>query len=235
MARILMIETATEVCSVALAESGKVVFFRENAEGNRHAELLTIFIEQVFRQSGWQPGELNAVCVSRGPGSYTGLRIGVSAGKGICYGLGIPLMAVSTLESLAWHVAFEEKFADYEGSGEILLCPMLDAKRNEVYTALFSQNAVQLTPVSAEIITRDSFKNELQTQRILFFGNGATKCKNLIQNPNAVFTEPVAASARFMSQPAELRYNKNSFENVAYFEPYYLKDFVATVPKNKIF
>jgi len=235
MARILLIESATEVCSVALAESGKVISFRENAEGNRHAELLTIFIEQVFSESGLKSNEIDAVCVSRGPGSYTGLRIGVSVGKGICYGCGIPLIAISTLESLAWHVAFDNKFKDCKGDGEVLLCPMLDARRSEVYTALFGRDAVQLTAVSAEIITADSFTNELKTRRILFFGNGAQKCKKLVQNPNAIFTEPVVASARFMSYLAEERYNKNSFENVAYFEPFYLKDFIATVPKNKVF
>lgn len=235
MARILLIETATEVCSVALAENGEVISFRENAEGNRHAELLTRFIEQLFSESGKKTGELDAVCVSRGPGSYTGLRIGVSVGKGICFGHGIPLMAVSTLESLAWHVAFDNQYEEYTRDGEVLLCPMLDARRTEVYTALFSRNADQLTPVAAEIITGDTFATELSIRRILFFGNGALKCKDLIQNPNAVFTKPVTASARFMSQLAEEKYNKNCFENVAYFEPFYLKDFVATVPKNKVF
>lgn len=235
MARILLIETATEVCSVALSECGEVLSFRENAEGNRHSELLTVYVEQVFSESGWKPDELDAVCVSRGPGSYTGLRIGVSVGKGICFGRGIPLIAVSTLESLAWHVAFDTKFSEYSNEGEVLLCPMLDARRTEVYTALFSRNAVQLTPVSAEIITGDTFAGELKNHRTLFFGNGAHKCKVLIQNPNAVFTEPISASARFMSHLAEERYNKKSFENVAYFEPYYLKDFIATIPKNKVF
>lgn len=235
MARILLIETSTEVCSVALSEGGEVVSYMENREGTRHAELLTVFIKKLYDDSGWTPETTDAVCVSRGPGSYTGLRIGVSVAKGFCFGLGIPLIAVSTLQAMAWHVASGSDLTRQHRDKNTLLCPMLDARRSEVYTAMFDHRAAQITPVSAMIITPGSFGEELAHSRILFFGNGAAKCQQLITGPNAVFPGPVYASARFMSYLAGEFYNKNIFENVAYFEPFYLKDFIATVPKNKVF
>ncbi len=235
MARILLIETATEVCSVALTADGKVVSFLENRDGFKHSELLTVYIERLFHDSGIVPDQIEAICVSRGPGSYTGLRIGVSVAKGMCFALDIPLIAISTIHSMAYFVAFNSDFREKQGQKNILLCPMLDARRSEVYTALFNFEAVPLTPVSAQIINNKSFEEELISNYMIFFGNGAPKCRHLITVPNAIFLDGFYASARFMSQLAEESYKKNNFENVAYFEPYYLKDFIATVPKNKLF
>lgn len=235
MARILLIETATEVCSVALTANGKVISSLENRDGYRHSELLTVYIERLFRDSCLEPDMIDAVCVSRGPGSYTGLRIGVSVAKGICFALDIPLIAISTIHAMAGFFAFNNDFSEKQAQKNILLCPMLDARRSEVYTALFNHEAVAMTPVSAKIINSNSFEEELNNNYIFFFGNGASKCRHVITGPNAIFIDGFHASARFMSQLAEDSYTKHDFENVAYFEPYYLKDFIATVPKNKLF
>lgn len=243
MANILLVETATEVCSVALATAGEVVTLEEDTEGGRHSALLTVFVERVLATAGMRPEDLDAVCVSRGPGSYTGLRIGVSAAKGLCYALGIPLLAISTLDALAAHAA---KLLDI---GEIpehsapedpfkvphLLCPMLDARRMEVYTALYDRHGHRLTDITARIIGKDSFTAELSSGAVVFFGNGAPKCREILTGPNAWFPGHLQASARFMSQLAQERYEKQEFENVPYFEPFYLKDFIATVPRNKVF
>lgn len=233
MARILLIETATEICSVAIAAEGKIISCRENREGFRHSELLTSFTDELLKEADLSPGQLDAVCVSKGPGSYTGLRIGVSAAKGICYALGIPLMAISTLESLASHVAGQLRAEDL--AGEILLCPMLDARRMEVYTALYDIWGQPVTGISAMIIQSDSFAEMLSEKKIFFFGNGSLKCKTVIHSSNARFLEDISASARFMSEIAEGCYKQKRWENVAYFEPFYLKDFIPTIPRNKVF
>jgi tRNA threonylcarbamoyladenosine biosynthesis protein TsaB len=235
MARIVLLDTATEVCSAALAENGEVIAFREEENGYRHSELLTVFIEGLLRQVSWTPGHLDAVCVSRGPGSYTGLRIGVSVAKGLCYGLDIPLIAVSSLRSMADHAGKSPEIPSGPGNDRILLCPMLDARRMEVFTAFFSPCGQQLTDIRAEIIGETSFPDELNSGPVFFFGNGARKCKQDIRHPNARFLDGIYASARFMSRLAEQSFLEKRFENVAYFEPFYLKDFVATVPKNKVF
>jgi tRNA threonylcarbamoyladenosine biosynthesis protein TsaB len=235
MARILLLETATEVCSAALSADGKVIALQEQSEDFRHSELLTVFISQLFRETGITSRQLDAVCVSMGPGSYTGLRIGISVAKGICYAAGIPLIAISTLCSMAGFVA--RNINEITGKEDFngLLCPMIDARRMEIYTALFDQNGGQLTDITAQIIHKSSFSNELQNMQIIFFGNGAMKCREVIRNPNALFPDGIYASARFMSELAEDYYNKRHFEDVAYFEPFYLKDFIATIPKNKVF
>lgn len=230
-----MLETSTEVCSVALSENGKIVTFREETEGYRHSEKLTLFVGEALDEAGWTTSMLDAVCVSRGPGSYTGLRIGVSVAKGLCFGSGVPLISVSTLQAMADHVV--QHFQDLSGeeSRDALLCPMLDARRMEVYTALFNRNGSPLSEVKAVVVDENSYKDELKDRKVVFFGNGAFKCRSIIQHPNALFPGHIYASARFMSKLAHDYFDNRQFENVAYFEPFYLKDFVATVPKNKIF
>lgn len=236
MAIILNIETSTEVCSVTLAKDGETLFQKESSDGLNHSKLLTVFIENLFEENNFELTQLDAVAVSKGPGSYTGLRIGVSVAKGLCYGLNIPLIAIGSLDSMADHVASEMKeYFDSEQDDKVLICPMIDARRMEVYTALYGSNGEPILPVSAEIIDENSFTEHLNDHKILFFGNGAEKCRIKITHPNAVFAGPGKTSARFMQKLSEKKYNMRQFEDVAYFEPFYLKDFVATIPKNKIF
>ncbi|WP_347839436.1 tRNA (adenosine(37)-N6)-threonylcarbamoyltransferase complex dimerization subunit type 1 TsaB [uncultured Draconibacterium sp.] len=235
MAKLLNIETSTEVCSVSLAENGKTMFLKESADGLKHSELLTVFIEELFEKNHFDIQNIDAVAVSKGPGSYTGLRIGVSVAKGLCYALDKPLIGIGSIEAMGHFVA--ENIADFYTSTdneELLFCPMIDARRMEVYTALYDKTGKALTKVSAEIIDENSFAEQLKQKKILFFGNGAQKCGGKIKHENALFTGPEKTSARFMQNLAEIKYNKKEFENVAYFEPFYLKDFVATIPKNKI-
>ncbi len=236
MATILNIETATEVCSVNLARDGEVLFERESSSGLDHSRLLTVFIDEIFGEFNFQPGKLDAVAVSKGPGSYTGLRIGVSVAKGLCYGLEIPLIAVETTEAMGKFAAFnrEKYLPGVTDADKALFCPMIDARRMEVYTALFSAQGEKMEPVSAKIIDENSFAEYLEHHSVLFFGNGAKKCKNAITHPNAVFGEPQKASARFMTRLSENKFKAGDFEDLAYFEPFYLKNFIATVPKNKI-
>lgn len=235
MALILNIETSTEVCSVSLAKDGEVLFLKESAEGMNHSRLLTVFIEQLFSENKLDIKSLDAVAVSKGPGSYTGLRIGVSVAKGLCYGLGIPLISVSSLEILGIYTALNvNRLGQIKSGIEPLFCPMIDARRMEVYTALYTAKGEEIKPISAEIITDDFLQDELKKQPVWFFGNGATKCKNVLQSENAVFSGPAATSAGFMTHLSDLKFAAQQFENVAYFEPFYLKNFVATIPKNKI-
>ena len=227
MATILNIETSTEVCSVTLAKEGELLFKKESLEGLNHSELLTVFIEELFVENNFNIKQLDAVAVSKGPGSYTGLRIGVSVAKGLCYGLDIPLIAVNSLEILGIPAATST-------TEKMLFCPMIDARRMEVYTALYNHKGEELHTVSAEIIDSGFHASYLEENKILFFGNGAEKCKTVIKHPNAIFGEPKQTSAQFMQKLTEEKYNKKEFENVAYFEPFYLKNFVATIPKNKL-
>lgn len=235
MATILLIETATEVCSTAISRNGQIIASRESQEGFNHSEKLTVFIEELLAEDGVYPQMPEAVCVGKGPGSYTGLRIGVSAAKGICYALDIPLIAISTLDAMAFQVAHNHAKINSKLSDNMLLCPMLDAKRMEVYYAMYDKNGKPATEISARIIDENSFAEQLKNHTIFFFGNGALKCKSAISHPNAQFIEEVNASARFMPILAENYFIQKQFVNVAYFEPFYLKDFVATIPKNKVF
>ena len=235
MATILHLETSTEVCSVALSENGKLLVLKESPEDLNHSELLTVFIDEIFKESQFNIKDIDAVAVSKGPGSYTGLRIGVSVAKGLCYGLGKPLISVGTLEALGKYTAQNlNDFYSAPNGENLLLCPMIDARRMEVYTALYNSSGKQMEPVSAKIIDVNSYSGYFERHRILFFGNGAEKCRPHLLHPNALFQGPLKASARFMMNLAEKKYDKQQFENVAYFEPFYLKEFVATIPKNKI-
>ncbi|NQU55185.1 MAG: tRNA (adenosine(37)-N6)-threonylcarbamoyltransferase complex dimerization subunit type 1 TsaB [Bacteroidetes bacterium] len=227
MATILNIETSTEVCSVTISKNGDLLFKKETDEGLSHAQLLTVFIEEILAENNFKLNELDAVAVSKGPGSYTGLRIGVSVAKGLCYGLEIPLIAVNSLEIMG-------TFAALNSTYNMLFCPMIDARRMEVYTALYNLKGEEIRPVSAEIIEEDFLGEYLKDSKILFFGNGAEKCKTQITHPNALFKGPNKTSAQFMQKLTETKYNNKEFEDLAYFEPFYLKNFVATIPKNKI-
>jgi len=231
MATILNIETSTEVCSISIAKNGMLLFKRETSEGLSHSELLTVFIEDLLAENKFKLSELDAIAVSKGPGSYTGLRIGVSVAKGLCYGLDIPLLSVNSLEIMG---IYATRHLTQYSNENALFCPMIDARRMEVYTALYNSKGEEIKPVSAEIIKEDFLLEQLKENKILFFGNGAAKCKMQIIHPNAIFEGPEKTSAQFMQKLAEQKYNKKEFENVAYFEPYYLKNFVATIPKNKI-
>lgn len=227
MARILQIDTATAVCSVALAIDGTVVGIKENNEGLNHSLLLGTFIDDLLKEQHTDMSGVDAVAVSMGPGSYTGLRIGVSMAKGLCFGAGKPLLAVSTLQALAYSVSagLQE---------DILYCPMLDARRMEVYTALFDRDNRPVGDTKALVITPESFADILAERPICFFGDGSGKTRQHITSPNARFIEGVESSAAFMTQIAAQKYENRQFEDVAYFEPFYLKDFVATVPKHQI-
>jgi tRNA threonylcarbamoyladenosine biosynthesis protein TsaB len=223
---ILQIETATTVCSVALANEGKIQAVKQLNERNVHAEVITLFIQDVLNEAGVRYEDLQAIAVSCGPGSYTGLRIGVSTAKGLCFALDKPLIAIETLESMAYGVIAGKQYSD------ILLCPMIDARRMEVYTALYDLEGNQLEAVTAKIISEDSFADQLAKHRILFFGDGAGKCEAALgQSANALFMPDFVNSAVHLTQKAFEKYHHGQFEDVAYFEPHYLKEFIPGVKK----
>lgn len=227
MPLILSIETGTEVCSVALAKDKQLLAIEESDKGMEHGKLLSPFIEKVLSEQGFTTDQLDAVAVSEGPGSYTGLRIGVATAKGICYGANKPLIAVNSLQSLAMLAVEQLPNVD-------LLCPMIDARRMEVYTALFDTNGNFKSEITAKIVDEQSYAELLQSKKVAFFGNGASKCKPLIQAENAVFID-IQHSAKGMIALAYEKFKQKNFADVAYFEPLYLKDFVATTPKKKLF
>jgi tRNA threonylcarbamoyladenosine biosynthesis protein TsaB len=222
LALILNIETSTTNCSVSLSKEGETLVLKEDYNINySHSERLHVFIDDVLKSSHYALKDLDAIAVSKGPGSYTGLRIGVSAAKGLCFALDIPLISISTLEALAHQVTIPKG----------LIIPMLDARRLEVYSAVFNSKYDLIRQIEAEVLDNTSFKEYLENEKIYFIGNGVTKTKELISHNNAVFIENKLPSAKTM---AELAYNKfkiSDFENVAYFEPFYLKDFIAIKPK----
>lgn len=227
MALILNIDTSTDVCSAAIARDGDVIALRENDEGFNHSTLLGVYVDELLKENHLTANDLDAVAVSMGPGSYTGLRIGVSLAKGICFGAGKPLIAVSTLEALANAVARRE-------NEEVYYCPMIDARRMEVYTAVYDRQGNIVRDIHAEVIEENSFADLLSVHKILFFGNGSDKVKEVLKHSNAMFVDGVATSAGNMIMLAESKFENKKFEDVAYFEPFYLKDFVATVPKRKV-
>jgi len=235
MASILCLETSTEVCSVALAIDGTIVEEREDKSGKNHALLLTRFVEEVMKAQNRPFQQLDAIAVSGGPGSYTGLRIGASTAKGLCYAAGLPLIAIPSLEAMAHHV-ISDTYATGIGKNEPLYyCPMIDARRMEVYAAIYDQKMQLIRNIQADIIDHLSFSEFLANHKILFFGNGADKCKTSIQHPNALFLDNITTSASHMAELAETAYQNKRFVNVAYYEPFYLKDFVATIPTKNIF
>ena len=232
MTLILSIETSTNVCSVSLSENDKVLFSEVEYTANSHAALLTVLIERMIKKAEMSMNVIDAVAVSSGPGSYTGLRIGVSTAKGICYALGKPLIAINSLQILAQQAVLTK--SDTFDSSDILLCPMIDARRMEVYSTLFDNELNQIEDIKAEIIDSLSYSSLLEKRKIVFIGNGSGKCKKIIQHPNAVFQDDVYPLASAMVLPAYTAFTKNQFKDVAYFEPFYLKDFIATIPKKKV-
>ena len=224
MAIILSIETATTNCSVSLSKDGETFALKEDYnEGYSHAERLHVFIEEILDENNIKKTDIDAIAVSKGPGSYTGLRIGVSAAKGLCYALNLPLISVSTLESLAHQVAISDGF----------IVSMLDARRMEVYAQVFDSNHQSVRKIEAEILSETSYENFLQKEPVHFIGNGVEKTKTLISSDKAKFIEGRLPSANEMGALAYNKYKIGDIEDVAYFEPYYLKDFVALKPKSK--
>lgn len=226
MALILNLETATTVCSVSLSKDGQLLAVKEQNGDYSHAENLTLFIEDVLKQADIKLSAVDAIAVSKGPGSYTGLRIGVSTAKGLCYSLNKPLIAISTLQHISLSVSEDSK---YKGSDlKSHFCPMLDARRMEVYCAMFDSLNNEIRPITAEIVDEHSFSDLLNNQVIYFFGDGAAKCKNVLSaNKNAIFIDDIFPSAKNMISLSEQAFVNKEFEDVAYFEPFYLKDFVA--------
>ena len=229
MERIILIETSTALCSTALAEDGAIVSYKESSAPKAHASLTAVFIQDMLSERGLTIADCDAVCVSMGPGSYTGLRVGVSTAKGLCFGSRKPLLAVGTLDTLAAQAYTE---AEADGNYRFII-PMVDARRMEVYTAVF-ENGVQITETAPAIIDENSFSDLLEQGPCLFIGDGAGKCADAIKHPNVHFLQcwPKASS---MLAPAMKAYKEKRFEDVAYFEPFYLKEFVATVSKKKLF
>ena len=245
MEKIILIETSTALCSVALAENGVIVDYRESSAPKAHASLTAVFIQEMLEGRGLSVADCDAVCVSMGPGSYTGLRVGVSTAKGLCFGARKPLIAVGTLDTLV------AQATDASSNGAAVpdykyIVPMIDARRMEVYTATFVRSTdaptgcrsesgwVQTTETAPMIIDENSFADILADGPVLFIGDGAGKCADVIKHPNAHFRQchPKASS---MLSPALAAYKEKRFEDVAYFEPFYLKEFVATVSKKKLF
>jgi tRNA threonylcarbamoyladenosine biosynthesis protein TsaB len=222
MAFILNLETATTVCSVALAKDGQLLSQKELNGDYTHAENLTLFIEAVVKEAKLSLKNLDAIAVSKGPGSYTGLRIGVSTAKGLCYSLDKPLIAINTLEHSAYGCSL------MHGKSNDLFCPMIDARRMEVYCAVYDKSNKLIRSTAAEIIDEQSFQDLLEKQTVYFFGDGAEKCKSILSpHPNAIFLDHLYPSANNMITLAAHAFQKKQFEDVAYFEPFYLKDFVA--------
>ncbi len=216
MSYILNIETATKNCSVAIAKNGTTILCKETAElGYSHAEKLHVFIEEIIAEAGITINDLSAIAVSQGPGSYTGLRIGVSAAKGLCYALQIPLISVDTLLVLASKVDKKDGF----------IIPMIDARRMEVYSAIFNSNKEKIREIQAEVLTEESFSNILET--VYFVGDSNEKAKTILNKSNFIFLDEIVfPSANEMSAISFNKFEENNFEDVAYFEPYYLKDFM---------
>ena len=233
MSLILCIETGTDICSVGVARDGELVSLRESDEGRDHAKKVGVFVDELLRETGISPDELDAVAVGMGPGSYTGLRIGVSFAKGLCYGLGIPLVAVGSLDAMA-AVAIEDYDAgilDVDNWENAVLCPMVDARRMEVYTRLFDAKGNALSDVTAEVVTEQTFADVRRERQLVMFGNGAAKCREVL--PDATYLN-ITPSARGLARLAEQRLSAGQTEDIAYFEPFYLKDFIVIPSKKKL-
>ncbi|HRK55768.1 MAG TPA: tRNA (adenosine(37)-N6)-threonylcarbamoyltransferase complex dimerization subunit type 1 TsaB [Cyclobacteriaceae bacterium] len=225
MSLILSLETASAVCSVALHDDGIIkasshLFISQSASSQ-----LAVMVDELLKRCDLKPNQLNAVAVSEGPGSYTGLRIGVASAKGLCYALDIPLIAVNTLESMVQKIATQ--FSD-----EIILCPMLDARRMEVYCLLANNKGDVLEPTQAKVMDETSFEEVLSKNKVVFFGNGAAKCKEVITNANAIFLSDITPSAEQIGELAFKKFQTQQFEDLANFEPFYLKDFLIKKPKS---
>ena len=225
---ILCLDTATDICSVALARAGEVIAYRENSDGNSHARILLPFVEEVLKEASVKPDELAAVAVSMGPGSYTGLRIGTSTAKGFCYALDIPIIAVPTLQIIA-----AGALANLPGEKDVTLCPMLDARRMEVFTAQYDRDLQPLNDVQAVIVDENTFAELLENHQTIFCGNGAAKCRPLYESQTNAIFDLTPVSARNMTGIALKKYTEKQWEDLAYFTPLYGKDYVAAKPTVK--
>ncbi len=233
MSKILCIDTATDVCTVAIMEGEKIVALKESGNERSHAVQLAPFIEEVMSKASLTVNDLDAIAISRGPGSYTGLRIGVSTAKGMCYGSGKPLISVSTLQSMCSGVPHE--FLDKQKLNDYYFAPMLDARRMEVYSALYHSDFTLKQDIKAIVVDEQSFVEYLDEKPVVFFGEGATKTKEIITHRNAIYFDGFKHTAQNMGLMATQKLREKKFEDVAYFEPFYLKEFQATTPKKNIF
>ncbi|MFN8240291.1 MAG: tRNA (adenosine(37)-N6)-threonylcarbamoyltransferase complex dimerization subunit type 1 TsaB [Bacteroidales bacterium] len=229
---ILCLETATSVCSVALADRNGIISERQSSEPRSHATILTVFIEELLGEQNIKASSLEAVVVSKGPGSYTGLRIGVSVAKGISYAAGIPLVGVDTTLSL-FNGVFNKIQKEYSGKNPVY-CPMIDARRMEVFYCLFDSTGKVIREVTAEVIAADTFSFIEETRPVIIFGDGAVKCPGVINRQNLVHVEGITPRAGNMREAAYQALDAGRAEDLAYFEPFYLKDFVATIPRKNI-
>jgi tRNA threonylcarbamoyladenosine biosynthesis protein TsaB len=230
MTDIILIETSTALCSAALSRDGKVISYKESSTPHSHASLTAPFIKEILDENSLAVGDCKAVCVSKGPGSYTGLRVGVSTAKGLCFGSGIPLLSLGTLDVLAWQAITENLLPE----GCRYIVPLVDARRMEVYTAVFQTDGTRKTETAPVIVDGGSFTDILSEGPVLFIGDAADKCRDVILGENAHFVQccPKASS---MAIPATKAFQDGLFEDTAYFEPFYLKDFIATKPKKNLF
>jgi tRNA threonylcarbamoyladenosine biosynthesis protein TsaB len=232
MSKIMCIDTATDVCTVSIFDADNCLAFRDSGEERSHAVQLAVYIDEVLKETNLKVSDLDAIAVSKGPGSYTGLRIGVSMAKGLCYASGIPLVSVSTLQAMCYGLSDDFKAANT--LNDFYFCPMLDARRMEVYTAFFNADYSKHQDIRAEIIDDDSFASLLNEKQVIFFGNGAEKTKQHITHKNAIYFDDYKHSSKYMASIAQQKLKVNKVEDVAYFEPFYLKDFVATTPRKNI-
>ncbi len=230
---VICLETATNLCSVALCDSAGVISLRETNEQKTHASQLTVFIQELLTENNLHAADLEAVAVSKGPGSYTGLRIGVSVAKGIAYAVSIPLIGVDTLTSM-FRGMRQKMISAHPGYEDAIFCPLLDARRMEVYYALYDFSGNLIKPVSAEIITKDTFSEIPENRKIILFGDGSEKCRGIINRGNILFESNFSVSASYMQGPVYEALQNKHFEDIAYFEPFYLKDFITTHSKKNI-
>ena len=230
MIRIIIIETSTALTSVALAENGEITAYKESTQMREQAALTAPFVQEILTEKGLGVKDCSAVCVAKGPGSYTGLRVGVSTAKGLCFGAGIPLMAVGTLDTLVYQAIDSGLLPE----GCKYIVPMIDARRMEVYTAVFTTDGKQVTETEPRVIDANSFDKYLTEGPVLFIGDGAGKCAEILVNSNAHFCQ-CAPKASSMLRPALQKFDTGEFEDVAYFEPFYLKQYIPTIGKHKLF
>ena len=230
---VICLETATNLCSVALCDSGGVIALKESIESKSHATMLTVFIGEILKETGIRAPDLEAVAVGKGPGSYTGLRIGVSVAKGIAYAASIPLIGIETTLSMYWGIP--EKWKESPGrDDDTLYCPMLDARRMEIYYAIYNAGGDKIKDISAEIINEDTFGDIPESKRIILLGDGASKCKEVIKRKNVYVADDFRISAAHMHRPVYKALSNLEFEDSAYFEPFYLKDFITSLPRKNI-
>ncbi len=232
MSKILCIDTATDVCTISVYSNNQCLIYRDSGEERSHAIQLGVFIDEVLKEISLNIEDLDAIAISKGPGSYTGLRIGVSMAKGLCYAKDIPLISVCTLQSMCYGVS--DSFIEEHHLKDFYYCPMLDARRMEVYTAQYSSDYLSVNDIEAKILDENSFNDLLSKKPVIFFGNGAEKSKQVIKHKNALYCDNFLYTSRNMRDIAFSKFENRDFEDVAYFEPFYLKDFIATVPRKNI-